>query len=90
MHNFSKSTTISQKIPWVVDSLKSKGYDNKTFNNINKVASAKGVHSFLSIHNFHEYVHSTVTQPSSNELKTKWDNLQSFFELVWQDLNKKN
>jgi len=88
MNIFKKDHTISKKIPWVVNSLELKGYDKKTFNNIKKVASANKEQSYLSIHNFHEYVHSRVTQPSSNELKTKWDNLQSFFELIWEDLNK--
>jgi hypothetical protein len=86
---FKKDDTISQKIPWVVKSLEDKGYDQKTFNNINKVGSAKKENTYLSIDNFHEYVHSTTTQPSSNELKLKWDNLQSFFETIWLDLNKK-
>lgn len=87
--NFKKDDTISKKIPWVVKSLEDKGYDKKIFNNINKVGSAKKENTYLSIDNFHEYVHSTTTQPSSNELKAKWDNLQSFFETLWLDLNKK-
>jgi hypothetical protein len=86
---FKKDDTISQKIPWVIKSLEEKGYDKKIFNNINKVGSARKEHTYLSIDNFHEYVHSTTTQPSSNELKTKWDNLQPFFETLWLDLNKK-
>jgi hypothetical protein len=86
---FKKDDTLSQKIPWVVKSLEDKGYDKKIFNNINKVGSAKKENSYLSIDNFHEYVHSTTTQPSTNELKLKWDNLQSFFETLWIDLNKK-
>lgn len=86
---FKKDDAISQKIPWVVKSLEDKGYDKKIFNNINKVGSAKKENTYLSIDNFHEYVHSTTTQPSSNELKTKWDNLQPFFETLWLDLNKK-
>ncbi|MBU1011151.1 MAG: hypothetical protein KKD74_13530 [Bacteroidetes bacterium] len=86
---FKKDDTLSQKIPWVVKSLEEKGYDKKIFNNINKVGSAKKENSYLSIDNFHEYVHSTTTQPSTNELKLKWDNLQSFFETMWFDLNKK-
>lgn len=88
--NFKSNDTISQKIPWVVDSLIQKGYEKKLFNNINKVGSAKKDNTYLSIENFHEYVHSSTTQPSSNELKLKWDNLQSFFETLWSDLNKKN
>ncbi len=88
--NFKSNDTISQKIPWVVNSLIQKGYEKKIFNNINKVGSAKKDNTYLSIENFHEYVHSSTTQPSSNELKLKWDNLQSFFETLWSDLNKKN
>ena len=86
---FKKDDTISQKIPWVVKSIEDKGYEKKIFNNINKVGSAKKENTYLSINNFHEYVHSTTTQPSTNELKLKWDNLQSFFETLWLDLNKK-
>lgn len=85
---FRKDDTLSKKIPWVVNSLEDKGYDKKIFNNINKVASAKKENTYLSIDNFHEYVHSTTTQPSTNELKLKWDNLQLFFETLWFDLNK--
>lgn len=86
---FKKDDTLSQKIPWIVKSLEDKGYDKYTFNNINKVGSARKENTYLSIDNFHEYVHSTTTQPSTNELKLKWDNLQSFFETLWLDLNKK-
>lgn len=87
--NFKKDDTISQKIPWVVKSLEDKGYDKNIFNNINKVGSARKENTYLSIDNFHEFVHSTTTQPSTNELKLKWDNLQSFFETLWLDLNRK-
>ena len=86
--NFSSAYTIKQKIPWVTNHLINKGYDEKEFSNINKVGSAKKENTYLSIENFHEYVHSHTTQPSSSELKLKWDNLQSFFELIWSDLNK--
>lgn len=88
-HGFKKNDTINQKISWVVKSLEGKQYDKKKFNNINKVGSSTGQKSYLSIENFHEYVHSTTTQPSSSELKSKWDNLQEFFEILWSDLNKK-
>ena len=88
-HGFKKNDTINQKISWVVKSLEGKKYEKNKFNNINKVGSATGQKSYLSIENFHEYVHSTTTQPSSSELKGKWDNLQEFFEILWGDLNKK-
>lgn len=88
-HGFRKNDTINQKISWVVKILESKNYDKNKFNNINKVGSSTGQKSYLSIENFHEYVHSTTTQPSSSELKSKWDNLQDFFDILWDDLNKK-
>lgn len=88
-HGFKKTDTINQKISWVVKSLEGKKYDKKKFGNINKVGSATGTQSYLSIENFHEYVHSGTTQPTSSELKGKWDNLQEFFEILWGELNKK-
>jgi len=89
-HGFKKNDTINQKISWVVKNLEDKKYDKNKFNNINKVGSSTGQKSYLSIENFHEYVHSTTTQPSSSELKSKWDNLQEFFEILWSDLNKRS
>ena len=88
-NGFKKNDTINKKISWVVKHLISKGYEKSKFNNINKVGSAKKENTYLSIENFHEYVHSTTTQPSSSELKAKWDNLQEFFEILWGEIPKK-
>ncbi len=88
-HGFKKTDTINQRISWVVKSLENKGYDKKKFGYINKVGSATGPKSYLSIENFHEYVHSGTIQPTSSDLKGKWENLQGFFEILWGDLNKK-
>jgi len=67
---------------------KSKIATSKQLINIRKVAIAKT--SILSIDNFHDYVHSYKSQPSSSDLKLKWENLQEFFELLWDYLDKKN
>ena len=83
-HMFNKDT-IKQKISWVVNSLENKGHDQEKFHNINKVGSREG---YLSIRNFHEYVHSHTTEPTSSDLKGQWNNLQEFFEILWIDLNK--
>jgi hypothetical protein len=88
-HGFKKEDTINKKIFWVVESLKGKGYEEKKFNNINKVGSSTTQQSYLSIDNFHEYVHSYTTQPTSSELKAKWDNLEDFFEILWDSLTSK-
>ena len=84
-HEFKKRNTIRQKISWVVKNLENKEYDKKKFRNINRVGSSEG---YLSIDNFHEYVHSHTTEPTSSELKGQWNNLQEFFEILWEDLNK--
>jgi len=57
--------------------------------NIRKVATYRN--NILSIQNFHDYVHSYKSEPTSNDLKTKWDNLQEFFEILWEYLcNRKS
>jgi len=85
-HIFKQDITISQKIGWVVEKLKSLGHKEKIFNNINVVGSSKKEHSYLSIEKFHQYVHSTTLEPSSSELKTKWDLLQPFIQLLWDEM----
>ncbi len=88
-YGFKKTDTINQKISWVVKNLENKGVDKKKFNNVNKVGSSSPQQSYLSIDNFHEYVHSHTTQPTSSELKLKWDNLEDFFEILWDSLKSK-
>ena len=85
---FKNDATISQKITWVVSKLKEKGYPDATFRHINFVGSSKKTHSYLSIEKFHQYVHDTTLEPSSSELKSKWDLLQPFFQTLWDDLKK--
>ena len=43
----------------------------------------------LHIQRFHEYVHSGTIQPDPASLKIKWENVQEFFEVLWNDLDKK-
>ena len=43
---------------------------------------------YLHITRLHEYVHSEALRPESDGLKTRWDNLQKFFELLWNDLDQ--
>lgn len=83
---FKPTDNINQKIKWVTDRLEKAGFDSKIFTNIKKVGSASTHASYLSIDYFHQYVHSTTTQPTSSELKLKWDNLEKFFETLWSSL----
>ncbi|AXB57738.1 hypothetical protein [Flavobacterium fluviale] len=87
-HFFKKDDTISGKIIWVVNKMTEAGHAKKIFANISVVGSSKMQHSYLSIEKFHQYVHSSTLEPSSSELKTKWDLLEPFIKTLWEDINK--
>src|SRR3989344_1551480 len=79
---FSSSTKLAGKITKISEHLEKKGAANSTqLKNVRSVAT-KG-NSILSIETFHEYVHSFKTQPVPVDLIYKWDNLQEFFEILW-------
>lgn len=59
----------------------------KQLSNIRKVATDKN--HILCIQNFHDYLHSYKTQPTSGDLKLKWDNLEEFFQILWDYSYKK-
>lgn len=87
-HNFKKDDGINVKTSWVVNKMIEIGYQKKIFTNITVVGSSKMQHSYLSIEKFHQYIHSSTLEPSSSELKTKWDLLEPFFKTLWEDFNK--
>ncbi len=81
-------TKLSGKITKVAEDLETKKTaTSQQLINIRKVATTKT--NILSINNFHDYVHSFKAQPSPDDLKIKWDNLQEFFEILWAYLDKK-
>lgn len=86
--NFSKNTNISGKITKVTENLEKKNIaSSNQLKNIKNVGSRKN--SILSIENFHEYVHSSKNQPMPIDLIIAWDNLQEFFEILWEEISKK-
>lgn len=77
-----KETRLAGKITKCTEFLEIKGIANsKQLVNIRKVATDPK--SILGIQNFHDYVHSYKTSPSPNDLKSKWDNLEEFFQILW-------
>lgn len=81
-------TKLSGKITKCADVMEKQNVASKIqLKNIRNVATNK--HSILSIQNFHDYIHSYKTQPSSSDLKLKWDNLEEFFQLLWDYLYQK-
>lgn len=85
--NLPNETKLSGKITKCSEILEiSNIATKKQLTNIRKVATDKA--NILGIQNFHDYVHSYKTQPSSSDLKLKWDNLQEFFQILWDHLIK--
>ena len=78
----SNDTKLAGKITKCCELLEKKGIaSKKQLANIRKVATDKN--HILCIQNFHDYLHSYKTQPSSSDLKLKWDNLEEFFQILW-------
>lgn len=85
---FKEDTKLAGKITTVANFMeKNKIADAKQLKNIRTVSSIK--YNLLAIENFHRYVHSYKTQPTSSDLKTKWDNLEEFFQILWKSLEEK-
>jgi len=81
-------TKLSGKITKCSEILETKNLaTKKQLSNIRKVATDKN--HLLCIQNFHDYIHSYKTQPTSSDLKLKWDNLEEFFQILWDYLFKK-
>jgi hypothetical protein len=79
---------LAGKITKVVGDLENRKVANPNqLKNINNVASKRD--SILSIENFHEYVHSSKVQPTPTDLIIKWEGLQEFFEIMWEEISKK-
>ena len=84
--NEKGKVSIKQKIKAVSDYMEEEGViDAIDLKNIRRVASEKN--SYLGVEVFHEYMHSLETKPEPLDLKTKWDNLEGFFETLWSDVS---
>lgn len=86
--NLPNDTKLSGKITKCADELENKKLANKKqLLNIRKVATDKN--HLLNIQNFHDYIHSYKAQPTSSDLILKWDNLQEYFQILWDYCNSK-
>src|SRR3989339_337369 len=87
-YTFKSDIKLAGKITTVANHMeKNKIAEKKQLKNIRTVATDKN--NLLAIENFHSYVHSYKSQPTSSTLKLKWDNLQEFFEILWSSLKSK-
>ena len=87
-NTFKNDVKLTGKIIKVADHIENNNVATKQqLRNVRKVATDKN--HLLAIENFHSYVHSYKTQPTSSDLKLKWDNLEEFFKILWGSLNPK-
>ncbi len=80
-----RNENISGKITKVTNYMEKEEIANK--NQLNNIRGVGSGNTYLSIENFHAYVHSTRTSPTPEDIKLKWDNLQEFFEMLWDDVS---
>ena len=83
---FDNAAGLRKKIAWVADDLEKKGYPAKDLKSIRQAGSKTWQQSFLSVDNFNEYIHSSTIQAKPVDLKITWNNLQGFFEILWNEL----
>lgn len=75
---------LSGKINAVANDLRAKGLaSNADLKNIRRLAQ-KGSINCLSVSTFHGFVHDYKFSPIPTELKKYWDDLNSFFNLLWK------
>ena len=83
-----QNMTIVQKIKSVAENMQQNNIATKDQLRAIQHTSATSTKDILHIQRFHEYAHSGIIQPDSASLKAKWNNLQKFFEILWNDLDK--
>lgn len=78
---FNKNEKMSSKVSKITDFMEREAIATKAQLTAIKRVVANNNH-FLSINDFHSYVHSYKTQPTSSDLKVTWDNLEEFFNIL--------
>lgn len=82
-YNLSDESALRHKLNQVARYLEDQGLMTKS--QLQPVRRASS-HRFLGtgITSFNEFVHNRYLTPEPDTLKTAWDNLQQFFEVLWQ------
>ena len=83
----TKGLWLPTKIKKVASYMMSNGIASKSQLSVIRRTGGKQT-DVLHILRFHELVHSTTISPESLDLKQKWDNLQEFMVILWNDADK--
>jgi len=77
-----KNMTLRQKLSTIANHLESQNICTKPeLQGVRKLISNRD--HVLSVDSLHAYVHNKDYNPIATELKTTWDNLQTFIERIW-------
>lgn len=86
--NFTAETKLSSKISQVAERLEKENIASKDQLKYIRKVGTQG-NGILSVDHFNEYVHSCKVQPLPIDMINTWDNLQEFFEILWEEVSKK-
>jgi hypothetical protein len=87
--NFTSETKLSSKISQVTEKLEKENIASKDQLKYIRKVGTQG-NAILSVDHFNEYVHSSKVQPLPVDMINTWDNLQEFFEILWEEISKKD
>jgi len=81
----TENDKLSVKVQKVLKDMEANNWiDRQRAKGINSAVSSK--HNPFSIDTFHAYVHNRRFHPSPTDLKTAWDNVQPFFDALFNNL----
>ena len=84
-NRYAKNCTIKQKINLVCDHMLKQDYAKPQQLKYIGITANGAKTDFFHIDRLHEYVHNRRIAGEPNSLKTHWDNIQEFFEILWNN-----
>ena len=85
--SFEKKTALTKKIEKVTAHLENQhGVGSEKFRKVKNLTNKNT--RFLSVEDFHYYVHDNDVKPLENDLRVCWNDLQEFFEIVYNQIQK--
>ena len=77
---------LQHKLTHVADQLLSLNCIDEHYAKVIKSAAQSNTFLATTITTLHQYVHNPYFSPAPVDLKTSWDNLQSFIQILWSNL----
>ena len=85
----SKEPRIKEKINEVAKDMEDKKLATRTQLLVIRSTATGRATNILNIQWFNQFVHNYSIEPDGQSLNVSWNNLQEFFEILWQHINSK-